>query len=164
LTHGAAYHTAQTLKHDIEDDRDTLLTVSISSVCERISAIRDAFHEASILLKTFGETNRGPDILRRGYRPDRKSRITAPDARCLQPQHRKPAQVCSRLGCPRNRRGTQPDLTSNEMHSVLYRYYVLMDLTNTAIRIIRDFNPDTIPAVIAEHFAGLPEGVPVRHV
>jgi len=54
-----AYHTAQTLKHEIEDDGTTLLTVSISSVTHRISSIRDAFHEACILLKTFGQAKRG---------------------------------------------------------------------------------------------------------
>ena len=54
-----AYHTAQTLKHEVEDDGNTLLTVSISSVTPRISGIHDAFHEAGILLKTFGQTNRG---------------------------------------------------------------------------------------------------------
>ena len=54
-----AYHTAQTLKHELEDDGTSLLTMSISSVTPRIIGIRDAFHEASILLKTFGQTNRG---------------------------------------------------------------------------------------------------------
>ena len=44
---------------------------------------------------------------------------------------------------------------TDEMQSVLYRYYILMDLTNTAMRIIRNFNPDTDPAEIAGHFVDL---------
>ncbi|MFW6363163.1 MAG: response regulator, partial [Spirochaeta sp.] len=53
-----AYHTARTLKHEIEDDNEATLTVSISGVIGRISAIRDAYHEACILLRTFGQSNR----------------------------------------------------------------------------------------------------------
>jgi len=54
-----AYHRAQTLKHEIEDDGDTVLTVSISGVVNRIVGIQDAYHEAGILMKTFGQVNLG---------------------------------------------------------------------------------------------------------
>jgi two-component system response regulator YesN len=149
-----AYHTAQTLKHDIEDDRDTLLTVSISSVCVRISAIRDAFHEACILLKTFGETNHGR-IFCAGDIGRIESPITAPDYSVFNLNIENQLKFAINEDVPAIVEELTRNLISNEMHSVLYRYYVLMDLTNTAIRIIRDFNPDTDPAGIAEHFAGL---------
>ncbi|MHB0897718.1 MAG: helix-turn-helix transcriptional regulator, partial [Spirochaetales bacterium] len=47
------------------------------------------------------------------------------------------------------------NLDADEMQSMLYRYYILMDLTNTAIRISRIFNPDIESVEIAKHFADL---------
>jgi len=41
------------------------------------------------------------------------------------------------------------------LQNFLYRYYILMDLTNTAIRIVRTFNPDIDHNEIASHFANL---------
>ncbi len=149
-----AYHTAQTLKHQIEDDGDTVLTVSISSVCVRISAIRDAFHEACILLKTFGETNRGR-VFCAGDIGRIQSPVSASAEGFFNLNIENQLKFAITEDVPAIVEELTRDLTSNEMHSVLYRYYVLMDLTNTAMRIIRDFNSDTDPAEIAEHFAGL---------
>ncbi|MDF1567784.1 MAG: response regulator [Spirochaetaceae bacterium] len=149
-----AYHTAQTLKHEIEDDRDTVLTISISSVCVRISAIRDAFHEACILLKTFGETNHGR-VFCAGDIDRLENPVTVSDDSFFNLNIENQLKFAINEDVPVIVEGLTRDLTSNEMHSVLYRYYILMDLTNTAIRIIRDFNPDTDPAGIAENFAGL---------
>jgi len=149
-----AYHTAQTFKHEIEDDCDTVLTVSISSVCVRISAIRDAFHEACILLKTFGETNHGR-VFCAGDIGRIEGPVAAPDDCFFNLNIENRLKFAIAEDVPAIVEELTRDSTSNEMHSVLYRYYVLMDLSNTAMRIIRDFNPDTDPAGIAEHFAGL---------
>jgi hypothetical protein len=142
------------LKHEIEDDCDTVLTISISSVCVRLSAIRDAFHEASLLLKMFGGTNHGR-VFRAGDIGRLESPVTASDDSFFNLNIENQLKFAINEDVPAIVEGLTRDLSSNEMHSVLYRYYVLMDLTNTAIRIIRDFNPDTDPAGVAEHFAGL---------
>jgi two-component system response regulator YesN len=142
------------LKHEIEDDCDTVLTISISSVCVRLSAIRDAFHEASLLLKMFGGTNHGR-VFRAGDIGRLESPVTASDDSFFNLNIENQLKFAINEDVPAIVEGLTRDLSSNEMHSVLYRYYILMDLTNTAIRIIRDFNPDTDPAGVAEHFAGL---------
>ncbi|MFW5776134.1 MAG: response regulator [Spirochaetota bacterium] len=149
-----AYHTAQTLKHEIEDDGDSLLTVSMSGVAPRISAIRDAFHEACILLKTFGQTNRG-----RVFCAGDIGRIQSPVMATTETLFNLNIENRLKFAIEEDVPAVVDEFTKNlkvdEMQSVLYRYYVLMDLTNTAIRIIRNFNPDTDPAEITKHFVGL---------
>lgn len=152
-----AYHTAQTLKHEVEDDGSTLLTVSISSVTQRISGIHDAFHEARILLNALGQASRG-----RIFCVGDIGRIKSPVADS--------ADTIFNLNIETKLKFATADdvpviveefaknLNFDETQTVLYRYYVLMDLTNTAMRIIRSFKPGTDPSVIAEHF------VDIRHL
>lgn len=149
-----AYHTAQTLKHEVEDDGNTLLTVSISGVTHRISGIRDAFHEAGILLKTFGQTNRGR-IFCAGDIGRIRSPVTASTDSFfhLNIENRLKFAVAEDVPAIVEEFERSPHV--DEMQGVLYRYYILMDLTNTAMRIIRNFNPDADPAGIAGHFADL---------
>jgi len=149
-----AYHTAQTLKHEVEDDGTTGLTVSISSVTPRISAIHDAFHEACILLKTFGGTNRG-QIFRAGDIGRMQSPVSASADNFFNLNIENQLKFAIAEDVPAIVEEFTRNLNTDEMQSVLYRYYVLMDLTNTAMRIIRNFKPDTDPAEIATHFAGL---------
>ncbi|MHB9151489.1 MAG: response regulator [Spirochaetales bacterium] len=149
-----AYHTAQTLKHEIEDDGSTLLTVSISSVTQRISSIRDAFHEACLLLKTFGQAKRG-----RIFCAGDTGRIDEPAAAFA--GHFFNVNIENKLkfavseDVPAIVEEFSKNLDADEMQSMLYRYYILMDLTNTAIRISRIFNPDIESVEIAKHFADL---------
>jgi two-component system response regulator YesN len=149
-----AYHTAQTLKHEVEDDGDTLLTVSISSVTNRISGIHDAFHEAGILLKTFGQTNRGLIFCAGDI-----GRIRSPVAATAGSFFNVNIENKLKFAIAEDVPAIVEEFTKNsdidEMQGVLYRYYILMDLTNTAMRIIRNFNPDFDPAEIAGHFADL---------
>jgi two-component system response regulator YesN len=149
-----AYHAAQTLKHEIEDDGATTLTVSISSVTGRISSIRDAFHEACILLKTFGQAKRG-----RIFCAGDVGRIDAPGTSSADSFFNVNIENRLKFAVPEDVPTIVEEFTKNldvdEMQSVLYRYYILMDLTNTAMRIIRNFNPDAENAVIAKHFGDL---------
>ncbi len=151
-----AYHTAQTLKHEVEDDGTTLLTAGISSVACRISAIRDAYHEACILLKTFGQTSRGR-ILCAGDIGRIHSPVTTSADRLFNLNTENKLKFATAEDVPSIVREFTENITADEMQSVLYRYYVLMDLTNTAMRIIRDFSPGTDPAEIAGHYADLRE-------
>jgi two-component system, response regulator YesN len=149
-----AYHTAQTLKHDIEDDSATVLTVSISSVTNRISGIHDAFHEAGILLKTFGQTYRGR-IFTAGDVGRMKSPIAASADSFFDVNIENKLKFAIAEDVPGIVDEFNRNLNVDEMQSVLYRYYMLMDLTNTARRIIRTFNPDTDTTEIAGHFVDL---------
>lgn len=149
-----AYHTAQTLKHEIEDDGSMTLTVSISSVTHRISGIRDAFHEASILLKTFGQTNRGR-IFCAGDIGRIDSPVSASSDAFFNLNIENRLKFATAEDVPAIVQEFTRNLDIDEMQSVLYRYYILMDLTNTAMRIIRNFNPDTDPNEIAGHFVDL---------
>jgi two-component system response regulator YesN len=151
-----AYHTAQTLKHEVEDDGTTLLTVGISSVAGRISAIRDAYHEACILLKTFGQTSRGRTLCA-GDIGRIQSPVTASADSFFNLNIENKLKFAIADDVPAIVQEFTENITADEMQSVLYRYYVLMDLTNTAMRIIRDFSPGTDPAEIATHYAGLRE-------
>jgi hypothetical protein len=134
-----AYHTAQTLKHEVEDDGDTLLTVSISSVTSRISGIRDAFHEAGILLKTFGQTNRGR-IFCAGDIGRIRSPVAATAGSFFNVNIENKLKFAIAEDVPAIVEEFTKNLNIDEMQGVLYRYYILMDLTNTAMRIIRNFN------------------------
>lgn len=145
-----AYHTAQTLKHELEDDGATLLTVSISSVINRISGIRDAFHEASILLRTFGQTN-GGRIFCAGDIGRIESPVTSGSFFNVNIENRLKFAIAEDV--PEIVEELAKKLDIDEMQSVLYRYYILMDLTSAAMRILRNFNPDTDPDEIARHFA-----------
>ncbi|MGD9940053.1 MAG: response regulator [Clostridia bacterium] len=146
-----AYHTAQTFKHELEDDGTTLLTMSISSVTSRISGIRDAFHEASILLKTFGQTNRG-----RIFCAGDIGRIDSPVAASTNSFFNVNIENRLKFAVAEDVPAIVEEFTKNldtdEMQSVLYRYYILMDLTNTAIRILRSFNPDMDSNELAGNF------------
>jgi two-component system response regulator YesN len=152
-----AYHTAQTLKHEVEDDGATVLTVSMSSVIHRISGLHDAFHEAGILLKTFGQTNRG-----RIFCAADIGRIQSPVAASADGFFDVNIENRLKFATAEDVPGIVEEFTRNldidEMQSVLYRYYILMDLTNTARRIVRAFNPDADPDEIARCF------VDPRHV
>lgn len=149
-----AYHTAQTLKHEIEDDGSTLLTVSISGATSRISGIRDAFHEASILLKTFGQAKRG-----RVFCAGDIGRIEAPGTGSAGNFFNVNIENRLKFAVPEDVPAIVTEFAKNldadEMQSVLYRYYILMDLTNTAMRIIRNFNPEADSAEISAHFVDL---------
>ncbi len=149
-----AYHTAQTLKHEVEDDGDTLLTVSISSVTPRISGIHDAFHEARILLKTFGQTNRGR-IYCAGDIGRIQGSVAAPAGTFFNVNIENRLKFAIAEDIPVIVEEFTRNLDTDEMQGVLYRYYILMDLTNTAIRIIRNFKPDADPNEIAGHFVDL---------
>jgi two-component system response regulator YesN len=149
-----AYHTAQTLKHDIEDDGATVLTVSISSVTQRVSGIHDAFHEAGILLKTFGQTNHGR-IFCTGDIGTMKSPVAASAGNFFNVNIENKLKFAIAEDVPGIVNEFNRNLNVDEMQSVLYRYYILMDLTTTAIRIIRNFNPDTDTTEIAGHFVDL---------
>jgi two-component system response regulator YesN len=151
-----AYHIAQTVKHEVKDEESALLTVSISRVTSRIYGIRDAYQEASILLKTFRQTHRG-QVFRAGDIGRIDSRVSAAAASCFNLNVENKLKFALAADVPTIVADLTTDLTNDEMQSVLYRYYVLMDLTNTAIRIIRDFRPDSDPVEIAGHYAGLPQ-------
>lgn len=147
-----AYHTAQTLKHEVEDDGAVLLTISISAVTNRISGIRDAFHEASILLKTFGPANRGKifcigDI----SRIQKHVAVSADSYFNLNIENKLKFAVSEDIPVIVNE--FVNNFASDDVQQVLYRYYILMDIINTAIRIIHNFKPEMDTAEIAAHFA-----------
>jgi two-component system response regulator YesN len=149
-----AYHTAQTLKHEVEDDGATLLTVSISGVTDRISGIRDAFHEASSLLKTFGQTNRGRVFCAGDIgRAEGTMTVSADGLFNANIENRLKFAIAEDV--PAIVEDLKKNLDIDEMQNVLYRYYILMDLTNTAMRIIRNFNPGMESGEIAGHFVNL---------
>jgi two-component system response regulator YesN len=149
-----AYRTAQTLKHEVEGDIAALLTVSISGVTRRISGIRDAFHEASILLKTFEQAKRGRIFCAGDIgRIESPVAVSADSFFNINIENRLKFAVADDV--PAIIEEFTRKLDIDEMQSVLYRYYRLMDLTNTAMRIIRNFNPDLDPKEMAGHFVDL---------
>jgi two-component system response regulator YesN len=143
-----SYRTARTLKHEVEDEGGALMTVSISAPVHRISSIRDAFHEATILLKTFGQSNRG-----RIFCAGDIGRIDRPEAASadyfFQVNIENKLKFAVAADVPAIVEEFTAKLDVDEMQSVLYRYYILMDLTNTAMRIIRNFSPDIAPEELA---------------
>ncbi|HNY21256.1 MAG TPA: response regulator [Treponemataceae bacterium] len=150
-TTGKAYQVAQTLKHEIEDDGGMVLTVGISGVTNRISGIHDAFHEAGVLLKTFADVGRGRIFC--------SGDLGHGDSDAVQPiDDLFEADVESKLkfATPDDVPAIVGDLAKNidadEMQGLLYRYYILMDLTAAAMRIIRGFNPQMTPAELSRHF------------
>lgn len=149
-----AYRTARMLKHEIEDDGTTLLTVSISGVTSRISGIRDAFHEAGILLKTFGQTNRG-----RIFQAGDIGRVQRPAAVSADEFFNANLENRLRFALAEDVPAILSEVTKNidtgDLQHVLYRYYILMDLTGTAMKIVRSFNPDMDMPEIAGQFGDL---------
>jgi len=146
-----AYHRAQTLKHELEDAGDTVLTVSISGVVNRITGIQDAYHEAAILMKTFGQVNRGRIFCAGDIgQIDRSVSAGAGSLFHLNIENKLKFAVKEDVAAIVEE-FTQ-NLDQNEMQSVLYRYYILMDLANTAMRIIRNFHPETDPDAIMGDF------------
>ncbi len=149
---GKAYHIAQTLKHEAEDDRDSLLTISISGVTERISGIHDAFYEALILLKTFGQTHRGR-IFCSGDIGRIRSSAVADSFFSVNIETRLKFAIAEDI--PAIIKEFIKKLPADELRDLMYRYHILMDLTGAAMRIIRNFNPDINPTEISDHFADL---------
>jgi two-component system, response regulator YesN len=149
-----AYHAAQTLKHDLEDDAGTVLTVSISAVTSRISGIHDAFSEAGILLKTFGPANRGR-IFGAGDVGRLKGSVGLSAGSFFNVNIENRLKFAVAEDVPAIVEELNRKLDVDEMQGALYRYYILMDLTNTAIRIISTFSPDTDATEIAGHFVDL---------
>lgn len=148
---GKAYHIAQTLKHEVEDDGATLMTISISSVTNRISGIHDAFHEAGILLKTFGQSYRGRIFCAGDIGQIQSSVIASMDN-----FFNINVENILKFAIPEDVSPIVKELlrdnNTDDMQSMLYRYYILMDLTGAAMRIIRNFNPDLDTAELAGHF------------
>jgi two-component system response regulator YesN len=151
-----AYRTARMLKHEIEDDGTTLLTVSISGVTSRISGIRDAFHEAGILIKTFAQSNRGR-IFQAGDigRKQRPAAVTADEFFNANIENRLRFALAEDV--PAIVSEVTKNIDTTDLQHVLYRYYILMDLTGTAMRIVRGFNPDMDMTEIAGQFGDLRE-------
>ena len=149
-----AYHTAQTLKHEVEDEGSARLTVSMSSVTDRISGIHDAFHEACVLLSTFGQANTGR-IFCVGDIDRIEGRVAAPAVSFFNLNIENKLKFATAEDVPSIVGEFAKNLETDEMQIVLYRYYVLMDLTNTAMRIVRTFKPGTDPSEIAQQFVDL---------
>ncbi len=151
---GKAYHVAQTLKHEVEDDGSNRLTVSVSGTVNRISGIHDAFHEAGILLKTFGQTHRG-----RIFCAGDLGRIKASVVSSIDDFLNVNIENKLKFAIPEDVPAIVEELTRNldadEMQGLLYRYYILMDLTAAAMRIIRNFNPTMDPTELAGHFVDI---------
>jgi len=151
---GRAYHVAQTLKHEVEDDGSNRLTVSVSGTVNRISGIHDAFHEAGILLKTFGQTHRG-----RIFCAGDLGRIKASVVSSIDDFLNVNIENKLKFAIPEDVPAIVEELTRNldadEMQGLLYRYYILMDLTAAAMRIIRNFNPTMDPTELAGHFVDI---------
>jgi two-component system response regulator YesN len=150
-TTGKAYHVAQTLKHEIEDDGSTSITVAISGVTNRISGIHDAYHEASVLLKTFAQARRG-----RIFCSGDLGRVDSSVVPSIDDLFEADVESKLKFATPEDVPAIVGDLAKNidtdEMQVLLYRYYVLMDLTAAAMRIIRNFNPSITPAELSRHF------------
>jgi two-component system response regulator YesN len=123
-------------------------------VTPRISGIHDAFYEARILLKTFGQTNRGR-IYCAGDIGRIQGSVAAPAGTFFNVNIENRLKFAIAEDVPAIVEEFTRNLDTDEMQRVLYRYYILMDLTNTAIRIIRNFNPDADPNEIAGHFVDL---------
>jgi two-component system response regulator YesN len=151
-TTGKAYQAAQTLKHEIEDDGVTVLTIGISGVTARISGIHDAYHEAGILLRTFAQAQRG-----RIFCSGDLGRVDASAVQPLDDLFEADVESKLKFATPEDVDAIVSDLAkhinTDEMQSLLYRYYLLMDLTAAAMRIIRNFNPSIAPAELSRHFA-----------
>jgi two-component system response regulator YesN len=136
------------------EDGSTLLTVGISGVTGRISGIRDAFHEACILLKTFAQTKRGRIFCAADIGRIQNSVVASADSIFnVNIENRLKFAIAEDV--PVIVEEFTKNLDVDEMQSVLYRYYILMDLTNTAMRIIRNFNPDMEANEIDVHFVDL---------
>jgi two-component system response regulator YesN len=150
-TTGKAYHVAQTLKHEIEDDGSTILTVGISGVTNRISGIHDAYHEAGVLLKTFAGVRRGR-IFCRGDLGRVDSSVVPSLDELFNADVENKLKFATPQDVPAIVEEFAKNLDTDEMQGLLYRYYILMDLTASAMRIIRNFNPSMAPAEISGHF------------
>lgn len=151
-----AYHRAQTLKHEMEDDGDTILTVSISGVVNRIIGIKDAYHESGILLKTFGQVRRGR-VFCSGDIDHNDRSATSYSESFYHVNIENKLKFAVREDVPSIVEEFTRNLDKNEMQSLLYRYYILMDLTNTAMRIIRNFNPEADIKPVAKYFVDMRE-------
>ncbi len=150
-TTGKAYHVAQTLKHEIEDDRSTILTVSVSDVTNRISGIRDAYREADLLLKTFAGAQRGRVFCSGDLgRADGAGDPAAYELFDADVENK--LKFATNEDIPAIVGEFTKNLDGDEMQGLLYRYYILMDLTAAAMRIIRGFNPSMTPAELSRHF------------
>ncbi len=149
-----AYHRAQTMKHEIENDGETILTVSISAVVNRIVGIQDAYHEAGILMKTFGQVNHGRIFCAGDIAQiDRSAGLSEESFFHVNIENK--LKFAVRDDVPAIVEELTRSLDQNDMHSLLYRYYILMDLTNTAMRIIRNFNPEIDLKPVARHFVDM---------
>ena len=149
-----AYHKAQTLKHEIDDGGDNVLTVSISGVVNRIVGIQDAYHEAGILMKTFGQVNTGRIFCAGDIGPIDHS-MTEIDDSFFHVNIENKLKFAVKEDVPAIVEELSRSLDKDEMKSLLYRYYILMDLTNTAMRIIRNFNPEADLKPVARQFVNM---------
>lgn len=151
---GKAYHAARTLKHEVEDDGETLLTVTVSEIAGRISGIQDAFHQADILLKTFGHASRGRIYCAADIgRVQESSRTSFEGLFDVDTETKLKFAVAGDV--PGIVRSFMESDRGDDMQAMLYRYHILMDLTGTALRIAKTFNPDRDPGEIAEQFADI---------
>lgn len=151
-TTGKAYHAAQTLKHEIEDDGSTMLTVGISAVTNRITGIHDAYREASVLLKTFAQTHRSRIFCSGDLCRGDASVVPAIDD-LFDADVENKLKFAAPQDVPAIVEEFAKSIDADEMQSLLYRYYILMDLTAAATRIIRNFNPSMAQAELSRHFA-----------
>lgn len=150
-TTGKAYHVAQTLKHEIEDDGSASLTIVISGVTNRISGIHDAYRESGVLLKTFGQTHRGRIFCSGDLGRVDSSVVPSLDA-LFDADVENKLKFATGDDVPAIVAEFSRNLDTDEMQGLLYRYYILMDLTAAATRIIRNFNPSMNPAELSGHF------------
>lgn len=147
-----AYHVAQTLKHEVEDG-GAALTIGISAAVNRISGIRDAYREASVLLKTFARVQRGR-IFGTGDIGQADSSVVASLDELFETDMESRLKFASTSDVPAIVGEFMKNLGSQEMQGMLYRYYALMDLTAAATRIIKNFNPAVDRSELTGQFAG----------
>jgi len=149
---GRAYHAAQTLKHELEDGLSASVTVGVSGVTGRISGLHEAWKEAAVLLKTFGGAQRGRIFGVGDLRGDVEG-----GASRLEELFNADLEGKLKFAGPADVPLLVEELMKNaageEVQGMLYRHYVLMDLTASAMRILKGLNPSLDRSELSGEFA-----------
>lgn len=133
-----AYEAARALQHELERLLDTVSVIGLSRVCDRLSALPDALREArqAAQVGDFGQ---------------KRSRITGfeqADATSSPLELRADAPLADKIrhiqrrDIPEMVDAYLSSVRQEDMQSVLYRYYLLVDLLMAASRFVRELQLD----------------------
>lgn len=145
-----AYQTIKAVQHAFQDT-GLRLTTTVGNMVNRLSAVRSAFSTADTRARKIHGTAEIVDL----NDWDQTTPEVLPFSDTFGAAYEQKLQYISMDELPALLQEFYGRLEPGQLSSVLYRYYILMDILNTCVRVVQTANPSVNVTEIASQFGNL---------